>query len=152
MFNFYIPTFYFTYIINIILFFIQVKTTFFDVNPLGRILNRFSSDTNVIDDSLPFILNIFLAQIFHVIGTLGSIIFGVPWAIIIAVVLTPVYYKLQIRYRNSSRELRRISTVALSPLYNHINESFQGLATIRAFRAVSRLILTIVKLFYNNKI
>ncbi|XP_060871850.1 LOW QUALITY PROTEIN: ATP-binding cassette sub-family C member 10-like [Metopolophium dirhodum] len=116
----------------------NVKTTFFDVNPLGRILNRFSSDTNVIDDSLPFILNIFIAQFFHVIGTLGSIIFGVPWAIIIAVILTPVYYKLQKRYRNSSRELKRISTVALSSLYNHINESFQGLATIHAFRAVSR--------------
>ncbi|XP_016655769.1 multidrug resistance-associated protein 7 isoform X4 [Acyrthosiphon pisum] len=116
----------------------NVKTKFFDVNPLGRILNRFSSDIHVIDDSLPSILNIFVAQFFHVIGTLGSIIFGVPWAIIIAVILTPVYYKLQIRYRNSSRELRRISTVALSPLYNHINESFQGLATIRAFRVVSR--------------
>ncbi|CAI6363371.1 unnamed protein product [Macrosiphum euphorbiae] len=116
----------------------NVKTTFFDVNPLGRILNRFSSDINVIDDSLPFILNIFIAQFFLVIGTLGSIIFSVPWAIIIAVVLTPIYYKLQLRYRNSSRELRRIATVARSPLYNHINESFQGLSTIRAFRAVSR--------------
>ncbi|XP_060844608.1 ATP-binding cassette sub-family C member 10 [Rhopalosiphum padi] len=116
----------------------SVKTTFFDINPLGRILNRFSSDTNIIDDSLPFILNIFIAQFFHVIGTLCSIIYGIPWALIIAVVLTPVYYKLQIRYRNSSRELRRISAVALSPLYNHINESLQGLSTIRAFRAVSR--------------
>lgn len=107
------------------------------------ILNRFSSDTNVIDDSLPFILNIFLAQFFLVIGTLSSIIFGVPWAIIIAIILTPVYYKLQTRYRNSSRELRRISTVALSPLYNHINETLQGLATIRAFRVVTRLMLII---------
>lgn len=115
-------------------------------------MNRFSSDTNVIDDSLPFILNIFLAQFFHAIGTLCSIIFGVPWAIIIAVILSPVYYKLQIRYRNSSRELRRISTVALSPLYNHINETLQGLATIRAFRAVSRLVLIIVKFVYNNQL
>jgi len=59
--------------------------------------------------------------------------------------LTPIYYKLQIRYRNSSRELRRISAVALSPLYNHIHESLQGLSTIRAFRAVSRLKLIIIK-------
>lgn len=55
------------------------------------------------------------------------------------------------RYRNSSRELRRISTVALSPLYNHINESLQGLATIRAFRAVSRLMLIIENYFITTK-
>jgi len=128
-----------------------VKTTFFDVNPLGRILNRFSSDTNVIDDSLPFILNILLAQFFHAIGTLCSIIIGVPWTIIVTVILTPIYYKLQKRYRNSSRELRRISTVALSPLYNHINESLQGLATIRAFRAVSRYMFTILKLVFYHQ-
>lgn len=129
----------------------QAKSSFFDVNPLGRIINRFSSDTNVVDDSLPFILNIFLAQFFLVIGTLGSIIFSVPWAIVITVILTPVYYKLQTRYRNSSRELRRISTIALSPLYNHINESLQGLSTIRAFRVTSRFMFILVKIYYTNK-
>lgn len=74
-----------------------------------------------------------------------------PWAIVITVLLTPVYYKLQTRYRNSSRELRRISTVALSPLYNHINESLQGLSTIRAFRVISRFMLILVKIYYTNK-
>jgi ABC-type multidrug transport system fused ATPase/permease subunit len=42
--------------------------TFFDVSPLGRILNRFSSDTYTIDDSLPFIINILLAQFFGLLG------------------------------------------------------------------------------------
>lgn len=42
--------------------------SFFDVSPLGRILNRFSSDTYTIDDSLPFIMNILFAQIFGTIG------------------------------------------------------------------------------------
>ncbi|XP_050424570.1 ATP-binding cassette sub-family C member 10 isoform X2 [Adelges cooleyi] len=114
------------------------KISFFDINPLGRILNRFSSDTNVIDDGLPFILNILLAQLFLALGTVGSILIGAPWAIVIIVILTPVYYKLQKRYRNSSRELRRISSIALSPLYSHINESLHGLATVRGFRVVSR--------------
>lgn len=41
---------------------------FFDVSPLGRILNRFSSDTYTIDDSLPFIMNILLAQFFGLLG------------------------------------------------------------------------------------
>ncbi len=41
---------------------------FFEVSPLGRILNRFSSDTNTVDDSLPFDINILLAQFAAVLG------------------------------------------------------------------------------------
>lgn len=41
---------------------------FFDITPAGRLLNRFSSDTYTVDDSLPFIMNILLAQVFGVIG------------------------------------------------------------------------------------
>lgn len=46
----------------------QTEFSFFDVTPVGRILNRFSSDTNIIDDSLPFVLNILLAQLAGLIG------------------------------------------------------------------------------------
>lgn len=47
---------------------LQTEFTFFDITPLGRILNRFSSDTYTIDDTLPFILNILLAQMAGLIG------------------------------------------------------------------------------------
>lgn len=46
----------------------QAKVKFFDMTPSGRILNRFSSDTYTVDDSLPFILNILLAQFFSLVG------------------------------------------------------------------------------------
>lgn len=41
---------------------------FFDLTPTGRLINRFSSDTYTVDDSLPFILNILLAQTFGLFG------------------------------------------------------------------------------------
>lgn len=36
---------------------------FFEVQSLGRLLNRFGRDTDCIDEDLPFMLNIVLAQV-----------------------------------------------------------------------------------------
>lgn len=52
---------------------LQAKIIFFDTTPVGRILNRLSSDVYAIDESLPFVLNIFLAQIFGLFGIHFSI-------------------------------------------------------------------------------
>lgn len=56
----------------------KAKTIFFDMTPLGRILNRLSSDVYTVDDSLPFILNIFLAQLFGLFGNLSLLSWVLP--------------------------------------------------------------------------
>ncbi|KAJ8938531.1 hypothetical protein NQ314_011454, partial [Rhamnusium bicolor] len=117
---------------------LKAKITFFDITPAGRILNRFSSDTYTVDDSLPFILNILLAQFFGLLGSLIITVYGLPWICLILLPLIPVYNWLQNHYRLTSRELKRISSVTLSPVYNHFNETLQGLTTIRAMRATQR--------------
>lgn len=37
-------------------------------------------------------------------------------------------------YIKSSRELKRLDSVAFSPIFNHFNETLSGLSTVRAFR------------------
>lgn len=117
---------------------VLAKTYFFDTTPVGRIINRFSSDVYTIDDSLPFILNILLAQFFNVVGTVFITIYGLPWVWLVLAPLIPIYHWLQNHYRLTSRELKRLTSLSLSPLYTHFNDTLQGLATIRAFRVSSR--------------
>ncbi|KAL5986042.1 hypothetical protein ACLOJK_028032 [Asimina triloba] len=88
---------------------INAPITFFDQNPSGRILNRFSSDLYTIDDSLPFILNILLAHFLDVIIIM--------------------FY-----YRCTARELRRLDSVSRSPIYASFTETLDGSSTIRAFK------------------
>ncbi|XP_012524038.1 multidrug resistance-associated protein 7 isoform X1 [Monomorium pharaonis] len=116
----------------------RAKTIFFDIQPVGRIINRFSSDTYTIDDSLPFITNILLAHLFGLVATIIVTAYGLPWIFLVLAPLIPIYHWIQNHYRLTSREVKRLSSTTLSPLYAHFNETLSGLTSIRAFRSVPR--------------
>ena len=117
---------------------LQAKMIFFDTTPLGRVLNRLSSDVYAVDESLPFILNIFLAQVYGLFGTIIVTCVGLPWISLLLLPLALIYVNLQHFYRNTSRELKRLSTVTLSPIYSRFSETLSGLVTIRATGSTAR--------------
>ncbi|BDA43676.1 probable multidrug resistance-associated protein 7 [Coccomyxa sp. Obi] len=108
---------------------------FFGATPGGRILNRFSSDTATADDSLPFILNILLAVLFSMLGVVAVLTYSQPLLAMAFIPLALIYRWLQGYYRSSAREIRRLGSVARSPLYAGFSEALDGAATIRGFRA-----------------
>lgn len=57
---------------------LRSKIEFFDVNPIGRILNRFSGDVGSNDDQLPTTLFDFLVVLFLVLGALISAVSVIP--------------------------------------------------------------------------
>ncbi|XP_061771734.1 ATP-binding cassette sub-family C member 10 [Nerophis ophidion] len=117
---------------------LKATVTFFDTTPLGRILNRFSSDVYGVDDSLPFILNILLANVSGLLGTLVVMTYGLPWLLLALPPLALLYQRTQRFYRHTSRELKRLCSVTLSPVYSHFSETLSGLATIRASGGCAR--------------
>ncbi|XP_074945344.1 ATP-binding cassette sub-family C member 10 isoform X3 [Phalacrocorax aristotelis] len=117
---------------------LKATVTFFDTTPTGRILNRVSSDLYCVDDSLPFILNIFMANMYGLLGMLVIITYGLPWIVLVLLPLTALYFSIQRYYRRTSRELKRLYSVTLSPIYTHFSETLSGLSSIRAMRATQR--------------
>uniref|UniRef100_A0A8C1T903 ATP-binding cassette sub-family C member 10 n=1 Tax=Cyprinus carpio TaxID=7962 RepID=A0A8C1T903_CYPCA len=111
---------------------LKATMTFFDTTPLGRILNRFSSDIYSVDDSLPFVLNILLANVFGLLGMLIVMSYGMPWVLLPLLPLGVLYFQTQCYYRHSSRELKRLCSLTLSPVYSHFSETLSGLSTVRA--------------------
>lgn len=114
---------------------------FFDANPVGRLLNRFSRDQYSVDESLPFMLNIFLAQSFGLSGTLLVLAYATGGVFLIAVPAIAVFYVLlQRKYRATSRELKRLDSVTRSPMYSHFSECLTGADVLRAAgqRAIAR--------------
>ncbi|XP_046958458.1 ATP-binding cassette sub-family C member 10 isoform X3 [Lynx rufus] len=117
---------------------LMAPVTFFESTPAGRVLNRFSSDVACADDSLPFMLNILLANAVGLLGLLAVLGSGLPWLLLLLPPLSIIYYRVQRHYRASSRELRRLSSLTLSPLYTHLADTLAGLAVLRATGATHR--------------
>ena len=58
----------------------------------------------------------------------------------VLVPLSFILYDVQLRYRPASRDLKRIGSVSLSPIYAHFSDTLSGLATIRSMKATRRFV------------
>ncbi|KAK4297667.1 hypothetical protein Pmani_029930 [Petrolisthes manimaculis] len=105
---------------------------FFDTTPSGRIMNRFTTDTAMIDKELA-----------RAVTHLMFFMLLVTSAVVVNAVVTPVflaaafpifvaYYMVQRFFRCSSRELKRLESLSRSPVYSHVSESVGGAVVVRA--------------------
>lgn len=113
---------------------------FFDVTPVGRILNRFSKDVDTLDTVLPMIIRGFMTCLVSVIATLVVISYSTPIFVTIIVPVGILYYFVQRFYVATSRQLKRLESVSRSPIYSHFGESITGASTIRAYGVQPRFI------------
>lgn len=107
--------------------------SFFDTTPLGRILNRFSKDVDVIDNVLPMSMRFWMMMFFNTVGVLVTISYSTPIFLAVVLPLGVVYYFVQKFYVATSRQLKRIESVTRSPIYTHFSETITGQSTIRAY-------------------
>ncbi|XP_063535449.1 multidrug resistance-associated protein 1 [Cydia strobilella] len=111
---------------------------FFDCTPVGRVLNRFSKDVDVIDNVLPMTLRGWTSCFFAVLGTLFVISVSTPIFLVVIVPVGVLYYVIQRFYVATSRQLKRLESVSRSPIYSHFGESVTGATTIRAYAVTQR--------------
>lgn len=114
--------------------------SFFDTTPLGRIINRFTRDIDSIDLALCDFLRQFYQNLSRSIGAFVSISILIPVFLAPLLPLFAISWALIYVYLRTSIEIQRTASISRSPLYAHYNETLQGLATIRAYKAQERYI------------
>ncbi|KAI9742860.1 MAG: hypothetical protein M1818_003589 [Claussenomyces sp. TS43310] len=111
---------------------------FYDVTPIGRLMNRLTSDISTIDGNI--------SQQFQDVAR-----YGISWisSVIVIASVTPTFLIfvlgliagfvfIFVRFLPTSQSLRRLEMVSLSPLMSNFGALLVGLTTVRAFGVQGR--------------
>ncbi|KAL2912040.1 hypothetical protein HK105_208469 [Polyrhizophydium stewartii] len=110
-------------------------TSFFDGQPIGRILNRMTADVSMLDNGLANKIYVVSTQLTEFIASVIVIGYSSLYLLIQLVVIASVAYALFWFYQRSYRELKRLQSIMRSPLLSHVSESLNGIQTIAAYGA-----------------
>ncbi|GBC22979.1 uncharacterized protein OCT59_014076 [Rhizophagus irregularis] len=129
---------------------IKAPLRFFDTTPIGRILNRFSKDFEIIDSILAVDLGLFLHNLLMMVGVVLVIIAITKEFIIAAIIFVIIYAIVGTLYAIASRELKRLDSITKSPLYSQYTETLTGIITIRAFNITDQFMNEMLTKIDNN--
>jgi len=106
---------------------------FFDVTPIGKILNRFSKDLAVIDEQIYFNFGGFLMFLWQAITCLVVASIAVPPILAVIAVFLVIAVCLFVYSMKAYKDCYRIESVTMSPILSFFQETFNGGSVIRAF-------------------
>ncbi|KAF9182748.1 hypothetical protein BGZ51_004462 [Haplosporangium sp. Z 767] len=115
---------------------LRLPMSFFDTTPMGRIVNRFSSDIYSIDSQLPEEWVDLFAFGSIIGGTLFVIAYSTPIFLVAVPPLAFTYFWIQDYFIRSSGSLKRLKSISQSPLYQHFSETLTGVSTIRVMKGL----------------
>nr|XP_043635649.1 ABC transporter C family member 12-like [Erigeron canadensis] len=118
---------------------LRAPTSFFQTNPLGRMINRFANDLGDIDRNVANLVNNLMTQVWQLLSTfvlIGIVSTISLWAIMPLLI---VFYTAYLYYQSTSREVKRLDSITRSPVYAQFGEALNGLSSIRAYKAYDRM-------------
>ncbi|KAJ3021115.1 Multidrug resistance-associated protein 4 [Thoreauomyces humboldtii] len=128
----------------------KVEMGFFQQNPHGRLMNRFSKDINLLDEMLPQTFFDFIQCSFMIVGTLVISVIVIPYILVLVPFIGVSFYFLRTAYIETSRQLKRIEAITRSPVYSNIPSTLEGLSTVRAMAQQQAFTTNFVKLQNDN--
>ncbi|AMD21977.1 HFR122Cp [Eremothecium sinecaudum] len=128
---------------------LHTPASFIDTTPIGRILNRFTKDTETLDNESTIFLRLVIYQLTRILGVVVLCIVYMPWFAIAVPFLALAYVFIADHFQCSAREVKRLEATERSLVYNSLNEVLGGVDTIKAYHAEERF-LKKTDYFYNK--
>ncbi|CCE61636.1 hypothetical protein TPHA_0A05620 [Tetrapisispora phaffii CBS 4417] len=119
---------------------IHTPMSFMDTTPIGRILNRFTKDTDSLDNELIENVRLTVSQFANIVGVCVMCIVYLPWFAIAVPFLVFIFVFIQNHYQSAGREIKRLEAIQRSFVYNNFNEILGGMDTIKFYKSEERYI------------
>ena len=108
---------------------------FYDITPVGRLMNRLTSDFGTLDGNITWQLQNFAWCSISWLSAVVVIASTTPLFLIFTIALTLTFVWIFTWFLPTSQSLRRLEMVSLSPLLSNFGTLLEGLTTVRAFQA-----------------
>ncbi|KAJ2662103.1 hypothetical protein IWW48_001999 [Coemansia sp. RSA 1200] len=123
---------------------------FFDITPAGRIISRFSSDMNIIDQGAISMLIDWSKGFVTTAATLVIIMSVIPMFVFPAVLIVAIYISIAYYYLVTIREINRLKSSSRSPVISICGEMIGGIAVIRAFNVQKQYLKEVINRLNNS--
>eukprot|EP00081_Caenorhabditis_elegans_P026970 NP_510616.2 Uncharacterized protein CELE_E03G2.2 [Caenorhabditis elegans] len=106
--------------------------SYFDITPIGRIINRLAKDMEVVDLRLSSSFRFLVMALINM--TVLIVSYTTPLFIAIIIPVFIIYFFVLKYSIKSTRQLQRIASLTRSPIFSNFSETLQGISTVRAFQ------------------
>ncbi|CAK7906346.1 oligomycin resistance ATP-dependent permease Yor1p [[Candida] anglica] len=113
---------------------VRVPMWYMDTTPMGRILNRFTKDTDVLDNEFGIQMRLAIYSTASMIGIIILCICYLPWFAIAVPFLLIIFISIANFYLGAAREVKRLDATKRSFVFSNFNETLQGMDVIKAFK------------------
>lgn len=113
---------------------LRARLRWLDTVPVGRILNRLTSDFEVIDQHLTMDMGMLFWHILSLGGVCVAAALVSPYILPLAAILIVVAGLVGKKYLDGARPLKRLESTSKSPVFELFNATLSGISTLRAFQ------------------
>lgn len=112
---------------------LHVPMSYMDITPMGRIINRFTKDTDTLDNEMGDKIAMITYFFCTICGIFILCIIYLPWFAIAIPLVVFIFTCVVNFYQASGREIKRVEAVQRSHVYNNFNETLTGMETIKGY-------------------
>nr|WP_300003225.1 ABC transporter ATP-binding protein [Tissierella sp.] len=117
----------------------SLNISFFDKNPIGRLVSRVTNDTETLNEMYTSVLINLFKDVFTLIG-ISIIMIRLNYKLaLISFALLPIVFAISIVFRNKIRVVYRISRLQIAKINSSLNEYFTGMRTIQIFNKEKKI-------------
>ena len=112
---------------------LKLSTSYFDNNPIGRLVTRVTNDTEALNEMYTSVLVTLFKDIFMIVGIFIVMLSMNLRLALLSFILVPIILVMSLIFRKHIRQLYRIGRVQIAKINSRLNEYITGMKIIQIF-------------------